>query len=162
MTHHDLVDVQPWFDDDESARWLGGREWPSEMLRLQTVVVGESSDGVTTTERSAFVAVDGDGVPIGLIDLEFYDNGTGSAALVVAPRARRHSVGREILAAVERVCLVRHINEIVGHVECGNVPSIRCLQAAGYTLSESVDADGLIAVSKRLAGSRVASAHLHF
>src|SRR5258706_382955 len=26
--------VAPWFDDAETVRWLGGRDWPENLLRL--------------------------------------------------------------------------------------------------------------------------------
>ncbi|MGC4193254.1 MAG: hypothetical protein QM589_19070 [Thermomicrobiales bacterium] len=33
FTRDHLPIVSPWFDDPETRRWLGGREWPEAILR---------------------------------------------------------------------------------------------------------------------------------
>ena len=34
LTAADIPAIEPWFDDEETRHWLGGRDWPRKSLRL--------------------------------------------------------------------------------------------------------------------------------
>lgn len=98
----DLLDaLAPWFDDAESVRWLGGRDWPENLLCLVADPPQEHR-GSTVRERAGWVATL-DGEAVALIDTEIYEDGTAAISLVVAPAHRRRGVGAAALAAIGRL-----------------------------------------------------------
>jgi RimJ/RimL family protein N-acetyltransferase len=147
----DLLDaVAPWFDDVETARWLGGRDWSENLLRL----IADPPDahrGNTVRERAGWIATL-DGEPVALIDTEVYVDGTAAVALVVAPTKRRRGVGTSTLAAIGRLLARSHgVDALIGGVEQRNEASHRCVKAAGFVaVTESPDDEGFINYVKRL------------
>jgi len=123
MTVDDLVTVQPWFDDPDTRRFLGGPQWPARMLALAETVVGTTFRGAVQTGAYrwvAFVADDAagyidcgtcdrwtvcdDGGVIGVIVRSVIDRPAASISLVVDPARRGFGVGQAMLRAVlERV-----------------------------------------------------------
>jgi RimJ/RimL family protein N-acetyltransferase len=150
--------VAPWFDDAETARWLGGRDWPENLLRLIADPPREHRGG-TVRERAGWVAML-DGEPVALIDTEVYLDGTAALSLVVAPARRRRGVGTSALAAIgELLAHTRGVDALVGGVEQRNEASHRCVKAAGFVaVAESPDDEGFINYVLRLdpAGAREA------
>ena len=141
----DLLDaVDPWFDDAETARWLGGREWPENLLRLIADPPREHR-GSSVRERAGWIATL-DGEPVALIDTEMYEDGTAAVALVVAPAQRHRGVGAATLAAIREVLArTRGVDALVGGVEQRNEASHRCVKAAGFVaVAEDPDEEGFI------------------
>jgi RimJ/RimL family protein N-acetyltransferase len=142
--------VAAWFDDPETARWLGGRDWPENLLRLIADPPQEYR-GSTVRERAGWVATL-DGEPVALIDTEIYVDGTAAVALVVAPAQRRRGVAAAALAAIGRL-LARDsgIDALVGGVEQHNEASHRCVKAAGFVaVTDRPDDEGFINYVLRL------------
>jgi ribosomal protein S18 acetylase RimI-like enzyme len=144
----DLDTVESWFADRDTAQHLGDREWPSEALRLASVVVGQTWAGVTTICRQAFLAVDDREGAVGLIDIEVYDDGTASYAFVVAPRLRRRGWGQAILRHTEALSILADVDALIGHVATDNSASIECLRKCGYTVAAEPGDQGMLAVTK--------------
>ncbi len=95
-----LSAVAPWFEDAESVRWLGGRDWPENLLRLVADPPQEHR-GSAVRARAGWIATLS-GECVALIDTEIYEDGTAAISLVVAPAHRRHGhgVGAAALAAI--------------------------------------------------------------
>jgi RimJ/RimL family protein N-acetyltransferase len=154
-----LAAVAPWFDDPETVRWLGGREWPENLLRL---IADPPPDqrGSPVRERAGWVAAL-DGEAVALIDTEIYADGSAALSLVVAPAHRRRGVGAESLAAIGSLLASGHgVDTLVGGVEQRNEASHRCVRAAGFVaVTEIPDHEGFINYVLRLdpAGARSAS-----
>jgi RimJ/RimL family protein N-acetyltransferase len=149
FTPEALATVAPWFDDAETARWLGGREWPENLLRLLADPPHEHR-GSMARERIAFVA-SADGEPIALTDTEIYTDGSAALALVVAPPHRRRGLGAATLLALGRQLAIRGVRSLVGGVKQNNVPSLRCVERAGFVaVSGEPDEEGFINYLLRL------------
>lgn len=151
--------VAPWFDDAETVRWLGGREWPENLLRLIADPPHEHR-GSTVRDRAGWVATL-DGEPVALIDTEVYEDGTAALSLVVAPAQRRRGLGTSALAAIGRLLGRSYgVEALVGGVEQHNEASHRCVKAAGFVaVADDPDEEGFINYVLRLdpAGARGAS-----
>jgi RimJ/RimL family protein N-acetyltransferase len=151
--------VAPWFDDAETFRWLGGRDWPENLLRLIADPPREHR-GSAVRERASWIATVA-GEPVALIDTEIYVDGTAAVALVVAPAQRRRGVGAAALAAIGRLLARSHgVDALIGGVEQHNEASHRCVNAAGFVaVTDRPDDEGFINYVLRLdpAGARGAS-----
>jgi RimJ/RimL family protein N-acetyltransferase len=145
-----LSAVVPWFDDGETSRWLGGRDWPENLLRLISDAPREHR-GSSVRERAGWIATR-DGEPVALIDTEVYVDGTAAVALVVAPVHRRRGVGASALAAIGRLLARSHgVEALIGGVEQHNEASHRCAKAAGFVaVAEEPDEEGFINYVLRL------------
>jgi GNAT superfamily N-acetyltransferase len=126
--------VEPWFDDPETRRRLGGRDWPVQALAL-------AASPPPGTDRYGLLARIGQEA-VGLADLEVAHDGAASLALLVAPGRRRCGVGSAILAQVLALPAVAGRPLALG-VEPGNAASMRLLERAGLVPNE-VDADGYV------------------
>lgn len=66
--------VQPWFEDDEVQRSLGGPGWPEMVLRLAAdFQPGEEFRGQIVLLKRSFVLLDDDGQPVALVTGDLYD-----------------------------------------------------------------------------------------
>jgi len=122
FTAGDLDVVAPWFDDPDTRRWLGGREWPANLIRLiadpPTVHRGSS-----VRERAGWLAILA-GEPVALADTEIYEDASALATALAAT----HGVER-----------------LVGGVEQHNDASLRCVRAAGFVpVADKPDDEGFI------------------
>jgi RimJ/RimL family protein N-acetyltransferase len=124
----DLSEVERWFDDTETQRWLGGRDWPSQSLRL----AGE--------HRHVLLAML-DGNAVGLIDIETYPGHRASFAIVVPISARRQGIGRRILKAAIDDPRLAGIVEWFAGIERGNEASRSLVQGLGFRQVTDEDAD---------------------
>jgi RimJ/RimL family protein N-acetyltransferase len=141
--------VAPWFDDAVTVRWLGGRDWPENLLRLIAEPPQEHR-GSTVRERAGWIATL-DGEPVALIDTEIYADGTAAVALVVAPAYRHRGVGTSALVAIGRLLARRGIDALIGGVEQNNEASHRCVKAAGFVaVAEEPDDEGFLNYVLRL------------
>jgi len=145
-----LSAVAPWFDDAETARWLGGHDWPENLLRLIADPPREHR-GSSVRERAGWIATL-DGEPVALIDTEVYVDSTAAVALVVAPAQRRRGVGAAALAAIGDLLARSHgVEALIGGVEQHNEASHRCVKAAGFVaVAEDPDEEGFINYVLRL------------
>jgi GNAT superfamily N-acetyltransferase len=93
-----LATVAPWFDDPVTFRWLGGRDWPENLLHLIANPAREHR-GSAVRERAAWIAelCDQD---VALVDTEIYTDGTAAVTLVVAPEHRLRGIGAATLVAI--------------------------------------------------------------
>lgn len=125
----DLGEVERWFDDAETQRWLGGRDWAAQSLKL----AGPDRHVLLTSEAANTV---------GLLDIEVYDGRRASFAIVVAPAARRVGVGRRVVEAAIGHPLFAEVEEWFVGIERGNDASRRFVTALGFNPVTNVDADG--------------------
>jgi RimJ/RimL family protein N-acetyltransferase len=159
--------VEPWFEDVETQRWLGGPGWPSLILDLAGHSLAKFR-GAVETGRYAWVAWDGDR-PVGLIDCGTTDRWTtwdggpdgrgviasiaepsANISYVVDPTARRCGYGRAMLRELPDVPELAHVKVFAAGIEAGNVASIRCARSAGFDpLSSEPDWEGIIYYVKR-------------
>ncbi|TMB62644.1 MAG: GNAT family N-acetyltransferase [Chloroflexi bacterium] len=139
-----LATVRPWFDDAETSRWLGGRDWPENLLRLVAARPSEHR-GSVVRERLGLIASFGRR-DVALIDAEVYTDDSAAIALVVAPRWRRRGVGAATLVAVGAYLARTHgVLRLVGGVEQRNTASARCALTAGFVPSGDVpDQEGFV------------------
>ena len=139
-----LATVTPWFDDAETSRWLGGRDWPENLLRLVAARPSEHR-GSVVRDRLGLIASLGRR-DVALIDAEVYTDDSAAIALVVAPRSRRRGVGAATLVAVGSYLARTHgVVRLVGGVEQHNTASARCAVTAGFVPSGGVpDEEGFV------------------
>jgi RimJ/RimL family protein N-acetyltransferase len=154
--------VQPWFEDVDTQKWLGGPGWPSLILDLAGSPLGEFR-GAVETGRHAWLAWHG-GTPVGFIDCGTTDrwttweggpNGRGVMATVprptanisyvVNPAVRQRGYGTAIIRELLIHPELAHIKLFAAGIDSGNVASIRCARAAGFTpLSSEPDWEGVV------------------
>lgn len=125
----DLSTVGPWFDNADTLRWLGGRDWPAQSLRL-------AGDG-----RLLFLALRGT-APVGLLDVETYEERRASFAIAVAPAERRAGMGTAVLAAAIAHQHFASVVEWFAGIEHGNDASRRLVERLGFRRVTDEDADG--------------------
>jgi RimJ/RimL family protein N-acetyltransferase len=128
----DLAIVEPWFDDPETQRWLGDREWPRRLLWL-----------TRQPGRVALLYALADD-PVGLLDIELYDGGKAAVAVLVSPEHRGQGVATSILRSVFDLPQTRGVQEVVGEVEVGNSAGEHCARAAGFVLLDAPTDEGFL------------------
>lgn len=163
--------VEPWFDDGETQRWLGGSGWPRQMLELQDRQIGQFR-GARETGRYQWLAWDQD-APVGYIDCGTTDrwttwdggpNGRGvvaaipvpsaGLAYVVNPAVRRRGYGRAMAVGLMARPELAHIELFAAGIEPENVASVRCLAAAGFAALDPLpDWEGIVYYAHRRAAS---------
>jgi RimJ/RimL family protein N-acetyltransferase len=163
LTSDDLPIALPWFDDPETQRQLGGRNWLKNAVAMADVPLGEFR-GAAETGRYRWLALDCE-LPVGYIDCGVYDRWTtwdgervvatievpcAAIAYTVDPAFRRRGYGRQILEALFEASELADVELFGGGVDPGNVASIRCLMAAGYTQeNEEPDFEGMLYFVRR-------------
>ncbi len=148
--------VEPWFDDEETLRWLGDRRWPSMILRLAASPPAEQR-GHQALDRRAWI-VEEDGAPTGLVDVEVYQDRTAGLAFVIAPARRGRGVGRRALNAIAEQLAADGIREVFGGAEANNAASIRCMEGAGFARrSPEPDAEGFLYLARHLNNGHLAA-----
>ncbi len=145
-----LLAVQPWFDDPETRRRLGGREWPTRELVLRSTRWTEEFRGRVVLRSCTFVAVDDDGVLVAQIGGDVYDRWTlwdpaaervlstdrrrtMGAAYVVAPSRRGRGIGAATLRALVAAPQTADVEQFVLGIEPDNAASLGAAAAAGFT-----------------------------
>jgi RimJ/RimL family protein N-acetyltransferase len=125
----DLAIVEPWFEDTETQRWLGGKEWPRRLLELARL-----------PDRSAWLFTCA-GRAVGLLDIERFADRSAAVAVVVAPEHRGAGMGTSILRSVLDLPESEGVEQVIGEVEVGNAVGERCVRAAGFGRSSDIPAD---------------------
>jgi GNAT superfamily N-acetyltransferase len=159
--------VEPWFQDVDTQKWLGGPGWPSLILELADQPLGKFR-GAVETGRSAWVAWEGDR-PVGLIDCGTTDRWTtweggpsgrgviatmpipsANMSYVVDPAARRCGYGSAMVRELLNVPELAHVKLFAAGIEFGNLASIQCARSAGLDpLSSEPDWEGIVYYVKR-------------
>ena len=83
-----MAEIETWFDDPETQRWLGGRSWPRRLVALAEL---PGRVAVVWLQRGEIVA---------LLDIERYGDGPAAIALVVSPAHRGEGIGTAILRSI--------------------------------------------------------------
>jgi len=159
--------VEPWFDDAETQRWLGGPGWPRQMLNLMTLPLGEHR-GAGETGRFSWLAWEQEEA-VGFIGCGTYDRWTtweggeggrgvisvipvpsASISCVVDPALRgRGQCTRMIMELMTQPELAQ-ICLFAAGVEPDNLASISCLVSAGFEpLDAEPDWEGMAYYVKR-------------
>lgn len=160
----DLPTVEPWFQDSETRLYLGGPEWPRNMLDHGSRSVGQLFRGAQQTGAYRYLARTG-ARPVGYVDCgtfncctvyggegtdgpiisETIDVPTGSIAFAVDPALRGRGLGRAIIAALFSLPELEHVELFEAGVEPDNIASRGCLEAAGFRLRcEQPDVEGML------------------
>jgi len=150
--------VEPWFEDVETRRWLGGPQWPRQMLDLAERPLSEFR-GAVETGRYRWLAWNGGGA-VGYCDAGTFDRWTtwdgervigtvpvtsASIAFVVAPTQRRRGYGAAILEALKQATELTDVELLAAGVEPANDASVACLQRAGFdALDPRPDFEGFL------------------
>lgn len=151
MTQDDLPAVRPWFADPETSRYLGGPEWPAQMMALDDRLIGEEFRGAVQTGAVRYLAVREER-PVGYVDCGTFDRwsvydgtdpdapviretrdvATGYLALCVDPALRGQGIGRALLAALVARPELAGVRRFAAGVDTDNHACRRCLAAAGF------------------------------
>jgi RimJ/RimL family protein N-acetyltransferase len=141
FTHSDRDAVDPWFDDDDTRRFIGGTGWVEHSLMHPPSPPTERDDRQIAA-RFMWVARE-DGAPVGVVDVATYDDATTDLALIVAPEHRRTGLCKRILEAVIAHPALDGVELIRLGVEPDNVGAARCAESAGF-VAESSNEQGLM------------------
>jgi ribosomal protein S18 acetylase RimI-like enzyme len=117
------------FMAEMSSRWLGR---PASEEDVREALREFPSDGLQPPGGLLLVAHRGDDA-VGCAGLRFIDDGLGEVNRVyVAPQARRHGLGRRLMAEVERLARERGIRELRLDTRSDLVESRRLYERIGY------------------------------
>jgi len=167
FTRAQLPMVEPWFEDPETHRWLGGPEWPRMAVDLADTPLGEFR-GAQETGRYRYLAWDGDS-PVGYIDcgtsdrwttweggpagrgvVDVIDEPSGAMAYVTDPVLRRRGYGAAMIQALMGEPELGHVSLFAAGIEPENTASVRCLLAAGlHPLDPVSDWEGFVYYAMR-------------
>lgn len=154
--------VEPWFNEGDTQRWLGGPGWPRQMLELMTHPLGEYR-GARETGRFRWLAWEHE-VVVGFIDCGTYDRWTtweggkggrgvisvipvpsASISYVVDPKLRGLGHCTRMIFELMGQPELAHVGLFAAGVEPDNHPSIGCLLSAGFEpLDAEPDWEGMI------------------
>jgi len=150
ITSDSVREVEGWFDDPDTRRFLGGREWVRRIPALLQDSPGVEFRGRRVLARCAWIAY-ATGRPVGIVDVERYDDGTAGIALAVAPAMRGKGIGRRILSSLETLDELAEVKAFIGGVEPGNEAALRCMRSAHFDVAEREDEEGMLRVSRSAA-----------
>lgn len=145
--HFPLIEV--WFDDMETQKYLGGRNWLYNSIELMTNSIGVEFHENIVTARYVWTVFESKN-PVALIDIELYDNKTAGFAFVVTPEKRNQGIGRKVLLLLKNRPELTDIRILIGGVEPKNTPSRKCLEKAGFKIENIPDDEGMLRVKRRL------------
>ncbi len=144
--------IAPWFDDPDTRRYLGGQGWLECELELMRSAPGLKFGGVGVLARYVWIVCDALESPVGLIDVELYEDQTASMALLVAPEKRGQGIGGCILYTLENLLKPWGVCSITGGIEVDNRGARRCVEKAGYVVAKTPDKQGFFHIERRLSG----------
>jgi RimJ/RimL family protein N-acetyltransferase len=151
FTTADLATVTPWFDDPDTRRYLGGPDWPRQMLTLAQTQVGAMFRGARQTAAHRWLA-ERDGLAVGYLDCGTFDRWTtctqtpdqrvvvidtidrpsASICYTVAPQHRHHGIAQAMIRTMLADPALDHIRIIGAGIEPANIALVRTLLAAGF------------------------------
>ena len=127
----DLPLVEPWFDDPQTQRWLGGRDWPAMVLRAEAVL----------PFARTYLVCDG-AIPVVLATFEIDAEGDAAIAIVTTPTARRRGYGAAALRLLFVHAEAAGARRFVAGIEVGNAVSEALVCNLGFLPRGGVDAEG--------------------
>lgn len=127
----DVPAVEPWFDDLDTERWLGGRDWPSMVLRASA----------TLPRARTFLACRA-GRPLVLLGFDVEEDGRAGISYVTNPQARRRGHATAVLRLMLPLAAQAGARCLVAGVEAGNASSEALLRRLGFRPQGPCDADG--------------------
>lgn len=145
-----IPEIEPWFEDSETQRYLGDKTWLHRTLTLLREAPGVQFRGRRVLARHVWVVREA-GHAVALVDVEPYDDGTAGVALVVAPWRRGQGVGRRILRMLDRQAELSAVACYIGAIEAGNAAAKGCVVGAGFEVAEEEDEEGMLRISRRAA-----------
>jgi RimJ/RimL family protein N-acetyltransferase len=143
--------IEPWFDDSDTERYLGRREWAQRELDLVVTSPGTKFRGRLVTARYAWV-VHLTGRPVAFVVVELYDDASAGIAFVVAPSERGRGVCRGMLSALDHRPELKGVKIFAGATEPGNLPARRAVQAAGFAVARLPDDEGMLRFQRARVG----------
>ena len=75
LTTADLPAVADWFEDPDTSQYLGGPQWPADMLANAERAVGTDFRGARQIGSVHYLAL-ADGTPVGYVDCGTFDRCT--------------------------------------------------------------------------------------
>ena len=150
ITSSSVEEVEEWFDDPDTQRFLGGREWVRRIPALLQDSLGVEFRGRRVLARYAWIVHTAEG-PAGIVDVERYDDKTAGIALAVAPAARGKGIGRRILSSLETLDELADVRTFIGAVEPENEAARRCMRSAQFEVAEQEDEEGMLRISRSAA-----------
>lgn len=142
--------IETWFDDAETIRFLGKRDWLWEELNLIQTATGQDFKGNNVLARHIWLVFGDDNIPVALVDVEPYNDGTAGMAFVVAPDLRGKGIGQKILLSLTERPELKNVDVLIAGVEPENISCLTCMSNAGFIISETPDEEGMLNVEKRL------------
>jgi RimJ/RimL family protein N-acetyltransferase len=163
LTPDDLSTIVRWFEDPETSRYLGGAQWPAEMLAHAEEVVGTMFRGARQIGSNHYLALAA-GIPVGYVDcgtfdrctvyggegpngpivLETVDAMTGAIAFAIDPDRRRQGLATRMLRGLISHPDLAAVELFEAGVEPENHASRRTLEAVGFRLrSPDPDCEGM-------------------
>lgn len=153
LTRAELPVVEAWFEDHDTSRFLGGRDWPTKMLDHAARCVGETFRGATQTGSHHYLAFAG-ATPVGYTDcgtfdrctvyggegpdgpiiLDTIDAATGAFAFAVDPAHRRQGLATRMIWTLTQHSDLATVELFEAGVVPDNHACRRTLEAAGFTL----------------------------
>jgi RimJ/RimL family protein N-acetyltransferase len=173
FTPRDVERIEPWFDDPDTQRFLGGRDWIRRAPSLLELPIGEDYRGKVVTGRRMWLSLEENGEPVAFVDGEAYNRYAAwdgsdpdhpvvsdvvevpsmGLVVVVDPARRRRGFGRSTIQAIIAHPDVAHIRLFFGEVEIENVASIRRIEKAGFRArSTEPDFEGMLRFSLASSG----------
>ncbi len=150
ITPDHVQEIEAWFDDPQTRRFLGGREWIRRLPTLLRDAPGVEFRGRRVLARHAWVVHAAENAAA-LVDVESYDDGTAGFALVVAPSMRGKGIGRRVLSDLETLGELSAVDAFIGAVEPENQAARHCMSGAQFRIEEQEDEEGMLRVSRRVA-----------
>jgi RimJ/RimL family protein N-acetyltransferase len=153
-----------WFEDPDTRRFLGGPEWPVQMLALAERSAGTMFRGARQIDSHQYLAV-ADGAPAGYIDCGTFDRCTvyggegpdgpiiletigavtGAIAFVTTSELRGRGLGQAMIIAMIARSELRDVELFEAGVEPQNTASRHCLETAGFAQgSARPDVEGML------------------
>jgi len=142
-----IQEVEPWFDDVETQRYLGDRSWIRRELDLVATQPGTEFRGRTIKSRLAWV-VRTHATSVAFVVVERYSDASAGLAFVVAPTHRGRGLGRAMLLALDSRPELAGVARLIGGIEPDNVRARRMVESAGFTVAETPDHEGILRIEK--------------
>jgi ribosomal protein S18 acetylase RimI-like enzyme len=111
---------------------------------------GVEFQGNIVLARHVWIVFDEANQPVGLVDVEPYDDGTAGMAFGVAPHVRGRDVGQRILLALAEQEELKDVQTVVGGVEPENTAARIWLVKAGFTVAQVPDEEEMLNAEKKL------------
>lgn len=150
ITSNSLERIEAWFDDPDTRRFLGGRDWIRRLPALLRDSPGVEFRGRRVVARHAWIA-HAAGSPVGIVDVERYGDGTAGVALAVAPAMRGKGIGRGILSSLDTLDELAGVKVFIGAIEPDNAAARHCMENAGFEVAGRADEEGMLRISRSVA-----------